>query len=87
VEILDFTDPSPRPEAFFGSFSPASDLYSTGNLLGICLFETGIFHFGCNAGIILYLLMAGKMPFDNSIYKEESKRQNGQLLTQIPGKP
>jgi len=39
------------PEAFFGSFSPASDLYST--------------------GIILYLLMAGKMPFDNSIYKEE----------------
>ena len=67
-------------------FSPASDLYSTGNLLGICLFETGKFHFGCNAGIILYLLMAGKMPFDNSIYKEESKRQNGQLLTQIPGK-
>jgi len=39
------------PEAFFGCFSPASDLYSI--------------------GIILYLLMAGKMPFDNSIYKEE----------------
>ena len=58
-----------RPEAFLGYFSPASDLYSIGG-------QNAVF---CRAaiadpaGIILYLLMAGKMPFDNSVFQEADR--------------